>query len=96
MPNRPRPQRTDRHSQQGLPPRAQGLRSLADNYLRFIMQSVRCSRCSRLLARADFTTLEIKCPRCKHIERATSSCSKGADYVQNHAQSPADRPVDRR
>ncbi|MBS9781675.1 MAG: Com family DNA-binding transcriptional regulator [Gammaproteobacteria bacterium] len=29
------------------------------------MQNIRCQQCNKLLAKADFKQLEIKCPRCK-------------------------------
>ena len=29
------------------------------------MREIRCARCSKLLARAAFSHLQIKCPRCK-------------------------------
>ncbi|WP_081407207.1 Com family DNA-binding transcriptional regulator [Acinetobacter rudis] len=31
------------------------------------MQRITCRSCGRLLAKGVFTTLEIKCPRCKAI-----------------------------
>ncbi|WP_353172401.1 Com family DNA-binding transcriptional regulator [Acinetobacter rudis] len=31
------------------------------------MQRITCRSCGRLLAKGIFTTLEIKCPRCKTI-----------------------------
>mgnify|MGYP003932364651 CR=1 FL=1 len=31
------------------------------------MEEIRCTRCGRLLAKAKFEKLEIKCPRCKRI-----------------------------
>lgn len=38
------------------------------------VESIRCLRCDRLLARAAYFRLEIKCPRCKTLSsyRATS------------------------
>ncbi len=29
------------------------------------MQTIRCKQCNKLLAKAKFQQLEIKCPRCK-------------------------------
>lgn len=39
------------------------------------MQEVRCSGCGKLLAKAIFTALEIKCPRCKTIFNKLSTPS---------------------
>ncbi|WP_097281329.1 Com family DNA-binding transcriptional regulator [Caenispirillum bisanense] len=40
------------------------------------MESIRCGRCARLLARAtEFTALEIKCPRCGTINHRAASPS---------------------
>ncbi|WP_276681460.1 Com family DNA-binding transcriptional regulator [Thalassolituus oleivorans] len=60
------------------------------------MQSVRCSQCSRLLCHADFIAIEIKCPRCKHIERAESSLKQGVTHVPSTIKNAPNRPVDRR
>ncbi|WIX31258.1 Com family DNA-binding transcriptional regulator [Salinicola sp. JS01] len=57
------------------------------------MKAIRCSGCSKLLARAgQFDTLEIKCPRCGRIntQRATSSRS------QETTRGSTDNPVDGR
>ena len=37
------------------------------------MNDIRCGKCGRLLAKADFEQLEIKCPRCRamNILKAT-------------------------
>ncbi|MCP8687755.1 Com family DNA-binding transcriptional regulator [Marinobacterium sedimentorum] len=43
---------------------------------------VRCSNCNKLLAKGIFEELEIKCPRCKRIQRARSSITNGAKDVQ--------------
>ncbi|UTW12924.1 Com family DNA-binding transcriptional regulator [Marinobacterium rhizophilum] len=41
------------------------------------MHDIRCSRCQKLLARAVFAVIEIKCPRCKTLntQRAPSPLS---------------------
>ncbi|WP_092826041.1 Com family DNA-binding transcriptional regulator [Vreelandella subterranea] len=41
-----------------------------------MLTEIRCKQCSRKLATAsDYRFIEIKCPRCKHVnqQRATSS-----------------------
>ncbi|MGB0732102.1 MAG: Com family DNA-binding transcriptional regulator [Pontibacterium sp.] len=46
-----------------------------------MLKEVRCTKCAKLLAKADYTKLEIKCPRCGRInQRATSTQS-----VKEHA-----------
>ncbi|WP_187439641.1 Com family DNA-binding transcriptional regulator, partial [Escherichia coli] len=35
-------------------------------------QNVRCKNCNKLLARASFHYIEIKCPRCKTLNQITS------------------------
>ncbi|WP_425356051.1 Com family DNA-binding transcriptional regulator [Salinicola lusitanus] len=58
------------------------------------MKAIRCSGCSKLLARASrFDTIEIKCPRCGrlHTQRATSSMP---NRMQNRGST--DNPVDGR
>jgi phage FluMu protein Com len=54
------------------------------------MQEIRCSRCNRLLAKAIYTVIEAKCPRCKFFNNmsATSTASaqsatEGARHVHN-------------
>jgi phage FluMu protein Com len=32
--------------------------------MRGLMENIRCGSCNRLLAKADFRQIEIKCPRC--------------------------------
>ncbi|EOA7986577.1 Com family DNA-binding transcriptional regulator, partial [Escherichia coli] len=34
-------------------------------------QNVRCKNCNKLLARASFHYIEIKCPRCKTLNQIT-------------------------
>ncbi|MEQ1667120.1 MAG: Com family DNA-binding transcriptional regulator [Sulfuriferula sp.] len=37
------------------------------------MEIVRCSSCNKLLAKADFVQIEIKCPRCGTLNQKTQS-----------------------
>ncbi len=59
------------------------------------MKECRCKRCNKLLAKAEYELIEIKCPRCKRLNRlkateplttAPSSANvKGEQYGQtNH------------
>ncbi|MGY8873267.1 MAG: Com family DNA-binding transcriptional regulator [Pseudomonadales bacterium] len=41
-----------------------------------MLKDIRCTKCSKLLARAIFSEIEIECPRCRHIERAMSPITK--------------------
>ncbi|MDS1619950.1 Com family DNA-binding transcriptional regulator [Escherichia coli] len=34
-------------------------------------QSIRCKNCNKLLARAAFHYIEVKCPRCKTLNQLT-------------------------
>ncbi|ENB4453071.1 Com family DNA-binding transcriptional regulator [Escherichia albertii] len=36
-----------------------------------MMQNIRCKNCYKLLARASFHHIEIKCPRCKSLNQIT-------------------------
>ncbi|EPW0774011.1 Com family DNA-binding transcriptional regulator [Escherichia albertii] len=36
-----------------------------------MMQNIRCKNCYKLLARASFHHIEIKCPRCKTLNQIT-------------------------
>ncbi|WP_414617096.1 Com family DNA-binding transcriptional regulator [Zhongshania sp.] len=48
------------------------------------MQEIRCSRCNRLLAKAIYTVIEAKCPRCKFFNNMSAqSATEGARHVQN-------------
>ncbi|MBH2716633.1 Com family DNA-binding transcriptional regulator [Serratia marcescens] len=50
-----------------------------------VMREIRCARCSKLLARAAFSHLQIKCPRCKafndmkaeSLSSSTTECPAG-------------------
>ncbi|MGH1461010.1 MAG: Com family DNA-binding transcriptional regulator [Neptuniibacter sp.] len=56
------------------------------------MQNVRCSQCRKLLAKAIYQQLQIKCPRCGRInERTTSPRDK---EIRSHGETS--RAVDRR
>jgi phage FluMu protein Com len=56
------------------------------------METVRCGSCSKLLAKADFVEIEIKCPRCSTLnfvkakslkpERLGASIRKEAHHEQ--------------
>ncbi|EIG4756814.1 Com family DNA-binding transcriptional regulator [Escherichia coli] len=35
-------------------------------------RNIRCRHCNKLLARASFSYLEVKCPRCKTLNQITS------------------------
>ncbi|WP_084628995.1 Com family DNA-binding transcriptional regulator [Neptunomonas japonica] len=41
-----------------------------------MLKDIRCTKCSKLLAKAIFSEIEIKCPRCRHIQRAVSPITK--------------------
>ncbi|WP_111640001.1 Com family DNA-binding transcriptional regulator [Marinomonas shanghaiensis] len=41
------------------------------------MQNIRCSKCNKLLAKGVFQMIEIKCPRCKHINESAMSTING-------------------
>ncbi|WP_366512329.1 Com family DNA-binding transcriptional regulator [Neptunomonas sp.] len=41
-----------------------------------MLKDIRCTKCEKLLAKASFYTIEIKCPRCGHIQRAVSPITK--------------------
>ncbi|WP_075202156.1 MULTISPECIES: Com family DNA-binding transcriptional regulator [Serratia] len=53
---------------------------------------VRCRHCNRLLARADFSYLQVKCPRCKTLneierhERPTKekTCGENKAHLSHH------------
>ncbi|EMY8848534.1 Com family DNA-binding transcriptional regulator [Salmonella enterica] len=48
--------------------------------------NVRCRHCNKLLARASFDFIEVKCPRCKTLNIITSpSASEHPTYTRNHA-----------
>ncbi|WP_363317780.1 Com family DNA-binding transcriptional regulator [uncultured Amphritea sp.] len=56
------------------------------------MQDIRCQHCNKLLAKAIYTLIEIKCPRCGCItERTLSPIDMKGKY---HGE--ASHPVDRR
>ncbi|HFD3846815.1 MULTISPECIES: Com family DNA-binding transcriptional regulator [Serratia] len=50
-----------------------------------LMREIRCARCSKLLAKAAFSHLQIKCPRCKafndmqaeSLSQSTAECPTG-------------------
>lgn len=49
------------------------------------MQDVRCTKCRKLLAKAVFKTLEIKCPRCKFFNKLSAqSASLNATSVEQY------------
>ncbi|WP_218119566.1 Com family DNA-binding transcriptional regulator [Roseospirillum parvum] len=64
------------------------------------VESIRCANCNKLLARAEFARLEIKCPRCgtvNHLraqspspERHRASSSPRNDA---HGLAPASSPA---
>ncbi|WP_292950135.1 Com family DNA-binding transcriptional regulator [Neptuniibacter sp. UBA847] len=56
------------------------------------MQNIRCNQCNKLLAKAIFQQLEIKCSRCGHINERASS-PEGMD-TQSHGK--ASHSMDRR
>ncbi|MDX1755894.1 MAG: Com family DNA-binding transcriptional regulator [Marinobacter sp.] len=57
------------------------------------MQKIRCGNCNKLLAKAIYQQLEIKCPRCGRInERTGSPMEKDVKY--HHGQTS--RTLDRR
>ncbi|ECI0429239.1 Com family DNA-binding transcriptional regulator [Salmonella enterica subsp. enterica] len=48
--------------------------------------NVRCRRCNKLLARASFDFIEVKCPRCKTLNIITSpSAIEHPTYTRSHA-----------
>ncbi|EIT2303702.1 Com family DNA-binding transcriptional regulator [Salmonella enterica] len=48
--------------------------------------NVRCRHCNKLLARASFDFIEVKCPRCKTLNIITSpSAIEHLTYTRNHA-----------
>ncbi|EBJ3510305.1 Com family DNA-binding transcriptional regulator [Salmonella enterica] len=48
--------------------------------------NVRCLHCNKLLARASFDFIEVKCPRCKTLNIITSpSAIEHPTYTRNHA-----------
>ncbi|WP_422677925.1 Com family DNA-binding transcriptional regulator [Bisbaumannia pacifica] len=61
------------------------------------MCDIRCSQCNRKLAAASgFERIEIKCPRCGHLQRATSSesASKETDRgYPNHSLDGRQAPL---
>ncbi|EJA3915822.1 Com family DNA-binding transcriptional regulator [Salmonella enterica] len=49
--------------------------------------NVRCRHCNKLLARASFDFIEVKCPRCKTLNIITSpSAIEHPTYTRNHAR----------
>ncbi|EHJ0339234.1 Com family DNA-binding transcriptional regulator [Salmonella enterica] len=49
-------------------------------------RNVRCRHCNKLLARASFDFIEVKCPRCKTLNIITSpSATEHPTYTRNHA-----------
>lgn len=56
------------------------------------MKDIRCGGCGRLLARAKFIQIEIKCPRCKTlnnmkaIEPLTKAPPSAEDKEVSHGQ----------
>ncbi|ECG3785608.1 Com family DNA-binding transcriptional regulator [Salmonella enterica subsp. enterica serovar Florida] len=47
--------------------------------------NVRCRHCNKLLARASFDFIEVKCPRCKTLNIITSSSAiEHPTYTRNH------------
>ncbi|EEF5015737.1 Com family DNA-binding transcriptional regulator [Salmonella enterica] len=47
-------------------------------------QNVRCRHCNKLLARASFDFIEVKCPRCKTLNIITSpSAIEHPTYTRN-------------
>ncbi|MEM5528081.1 Com family DNA-binding transcriptional regulator [Gammaproteobacteria bacterium AS21] len=54
------------------------------------MKNIRCNNCNKLLAKAIFIQIEIKCPRCRHIN-TKSECHrapKPLGDVQNDRDTP--------
>ncbi|HFW4795135.1 TPA: Com family DNA-binding transcriptional regulator [Salmonella enterica subsp. enterica serovar Newport] len=48
--------------------------------------NVRCRHCNKLLARASFNFIEVKCPRCKTLNTITSpSAAEHPTYTRNYA-----------
>ncbi|EAT8527796.1 Com family DNA-binding transcriptional regulator [Salmonella enterica] len=48
--------------------------------------NVRCQHCNKLLARAYFAYIEVKCPRCKTLNQITSqSAIEHPTYTRSHA-----------
>ncbi|EBP2487331.1 Com family DNA-binding transcriptional regulator [Salmonella enterica] len=46
--------------------------------------NVRCQHCNKLLARASFDFIEVKCPRCKTLNIITSpSATEHPTYTRN-------------
>ncbi|WP_273152872.1 Com family DNA-binding transcriptional regulator [Methylophaga thiooxydans] len=56
------------------------------------MKEVRCGGCSRLLAKAEYVQIEIKCPRCKTlnnlkaIEPLNPAPSSARPIEEHHGQ----------
>ncbi|MGI1672080.1 MAG: Com family DNA-binding transcriptional regulator [Neptuniibacter sp.] len=55
------------------------------------MQEIRCTQCRKLLAKALYQQIEIKCPRCGHMNERTASPQ---DKEACHGK--ASRTLDRR
>lgn len=67
-------------------PTAGQRRRESTNFLgRFTMQNIRCSSCSKLLGRGVFKMYEIKCPRCKVVNKSAMSANKGIKTWQNQS-----------
>lgn len=45
------------------------------------MQTVRCGKCSKMLAKADFVRIEIKCPRCGTLNQMMSASNTSPERL---------------
>ncbi|HGH3388603.1 TPA: Com family DNA-binding transcriptional regulator [Citrobacter freundii] len=49
-------------------------------------QNVRCKHCNKLLARASFLYIEVKCPRCKKLNQITSSAIEHPTFLRSYTR----------
>ncbi|WP_084403969.1 Com family DNA-binding transcriptional regulator [Marinobacterium litorale] len=63
------------------------------------MQEIRCSKCQKLLAKAQFLALEIKCPRCNTMNSLrvlNPAPERQRAPIKEMKHGKAHHPVDRR
>ncbi|MBW5877234.1 Com family DNA-binding transcriptional regulator [Yersinia enterocolitica] len=49
-------------------------------------QNVRCKHCNKLLARASFEYIEVKCPHCKTLNQITLSATEHPTKARNNVR----------
>lgn len=52
------------------------------------MYAIRCQSCNKLLAKAKFSSIQIKCPRCK----TTNTLNSEAHEAQTNKDNPRGKP----